>query len=91
MAQRVAQDLFLPFWIENEDLSLDEFGSKFRQHFGVQTTNASIRVRMYSVRKRALAAGFEPPRVPTSERRRGRPSAQQIDDETFSKHLKRKK
>ena len=90
MYNRVKQSDLLPFWVKNQNLSLSAFAEKYRSTFGVETTDASIRVRLYSVRKRALAAGFEPPKVPKSERRRGRPSASEIDQKTFSQFLKKK-
>tara|TARA_Y100000817_G_scaffold117193_1_gene91904 strand:- start:851 stop:1123 length:273 start_codon:yes stop_codon:yes gene_type:complete len=89
MSNRVKQEDLLPFWVKNQKLSLPAFAEKYRSTFGVETTDASIRVRLYSVRKRALAAGFEPPNVPKSDRKRGRPSASQIDENTFSKFLKK--
>ena len=90
MSNRVKQQDLLPFWVKNQNLSLPDFAAKYRSTFGVETTDASIRVRLYSVRKRAIEAGFEPPKVPKSDRRRGRPSASEIDENTFSQFLKKK-
>ena len=58
MSNRVKQSDLLPFWVKHQNLSLSAFAEKYRSTFGVETTDASIRVRLYSVRKRAIEAGL---------------------------------